>query len=175
MGLVDPLGLSSTTSGNILNATDQAVLDLSSFASLGQFGGQPLSPGLSIAAAVAAAENPVVLGFSAAAPAEGPTMGSVITVAASSAGTIDGELGPQVNSVNPNGMQLVGSYFFSGSRITAALAGALGMSRQSLGNAIESIKGANGLGGADNVQIHVATGNVFFNGEYIGNVFDEDQ
>ncbi|MGH7155566.1 MAG: hypothetical protein ACREF3_16685 [Acetobacteraceae bacterium] len=57
--------------------------------------------------------------------------------------------------------------------VNGATAKALGMSRDQLGDAIHTIKHAAGLGGADDILIHIPTGNVFFGGEWIGNVNDE--
>ncbi len=59
------------------------------------------------------------------------------------------------------------------STINNTTASALGMTRDQLRKAIHSLKAAIGLGGADNVQIHVPSGEVFFNGESIGNLNDE--
>ncbi len=47
------------------------------------------------------------------------------------------------------------------------------MSRAQLRNAMHRLKDAVCLGGADDVLIHIPTGEVFFNGESIGNLHDE--
>ncbi len=63
---------------------------------------------------------------------------------------------------------------FRGSKITKELAKELGIERRQLGKAIESIKGAWGLRGNENVQIGRATGDVWDKaGNYLGNVFNE--
>jgi uncharacterized protein DUF4150 len=64
---------------------------------------------------------------------------------------------------------------FRGPKVTKELAEALGMDRRRLGQAVHGIKKAAGLGGADNVVINRATGDVFDprTQEYIGNIFDE--
>jgi RHS repeat-associated protein len=73
------------------------------------------------------------------------------------------------------GVQLVAGsgYFITGGKITNSTASALDMSRAELGTAIHSLKDAAGLGGADNIIIHIPSGDAFFNGEYIGNLKDE--
>ena len=47
------------------------------------------------------------------------------------------------------------------------------MTRDELRRALHNLKDAIGLGGADNVEIHIPSGDVFFNGENIGNLRDE--
>jgi hypothetical protein len=59
------------------------------------------------------------------------------------------------------------------SDINNSTAHALGMSRNQLRTAIHSLKDAAGLGGADNVVIHIPSGEVFFNGGSIGSLNDE--
>ncbi|MGH9352156.1 MAG: RHS repeat-associated core domain-containing protein, partial [Terriglobia bacterium] len=66
---------------------------------------------------------------------------------------------------------LLAGYFTS--NIDSSAARALGMSRNQLGDAVHAIKGALGLGGADNVLLHVPSGDVYYNDEVIGNVRDE--
>ncbi len=62
---------------------------------------------------------------------------------------------------------------FSGSKITSGVARELGLARRELGNRIEAIKKAAGLGGRDNVII-TNTGNVFNKAtrEFLDNVYD---
>lgn len=54
-----------------------------------------------------------------------------------------------------------------------AAAQGLGMSSAEFRRAIHALKDAAGLGGADNVRIHVPSGDVYFNDERIGNLRDE--
>ena len=54
----------------------------------------------------------------------------------------------------------------------AAACRALGMAAPEFSRNLHALKGAAGLSGSDNVIIHVPSGNVFFNGECIGNVRD---
>lgn len=49
----------------------------------------------------------------------------------------------------------------------------LGMSSANFRRAIHSLKHGVGLGGGDDVLFHIPSGDVFFNGEYIGNLHDE--
>lgn len=65
---------------------------------------------------------------------------------------------------------LAGSFTSDVGSVTAR---ALGMSRNELSDALHSLKRAAGLGGADNVLIHLPSGDVFYNGENIGNLHDE--
>ena len=57
--------------------------------------------------------------------------------------------------------------------VNNSTANALGMSRNQLRGAIHSLKKANGLGGADNVIIHIPSGDVYFGPDFIGNLNDE--
>jgi hypothetical protein len=59
------------------------------------------------------------------------------------------------------------------SDVGSVSARALGMSRNDFSDALHSLKKAAGLGGADNVLIHLPSGDVFYNGENIGNLHDE--
>ena len=61
----------------------------------------------------------------------------------------------------------------SGGKIGSAVAKSLGIARRELGNRIEAIKKAAGLGGADNVVI-TSLGNVFdkATGEFLDNLHD---
>ena len=91
----------------------------------------------------------------------------------------EGEVGPGLLLVGlavgenlPGGQG--GRVIFSGGKVTNSVAKALGIGRRKLGNAIERIKKAAGLRGAQNVNID-EFGNVLEkrSGELIGNVFDE--
>jgi hypothetical protein len=62
------------------------------------------------------------------------------------------------------------SDYYSGSDM-AYLAIQLGMTRIALGNAIHDIKAENGLSGSDNLTFHLPTGDVYYGGQVIGNVY----
>lgn len=63
--------------------------------------------------------------------------------------------------------------YYSACKITDYLASKLGMRREALRKAIHQIKDHAGLGGPDNVVIRISTGDVYFRGEYLGNVHGE--
>jgi len=64
--------------------------------------------------------------------------------------------------------------FFRGKKVTKELADTLGVDRRALGKAVEKVKGASGLKGADNVDIGRASGDVFDKrtGELLGRDFN---
>ncbi len=84
----------------------------------------------------------------------------------------DGDAGNR-NATGSHRMPIRLANYYTGD-VNGKTAGALGMTRLQLGAAIHSIKAGAGLGGSDNVLIHIPSGDVFFNGENIGNVFDEN-
>jgi hypothetical protein len=62
------------------------------------------------------------------------------------------------------------NYFVTNPRDAAR---GLGMSPSEFRRAIHSLKDGIGLSGDENVQIHIPTGDAYFNGEIVGNLHDE--
>ncbi|MEO8716084.1 MAG: hypothetical protein ABI369_13825, partial [Acetobacteraceae bacterium] len=74
-----------------------------------------------------------------------------------------------VEAAPPNGGRLV-NYFVTDPGDAAR---GLGMTRSGFRRAIHLLKDALGLSGDDTLQIHIPSGDVWFNGELIGNLRDE--